>query len=184
MFHEKTICHGKFPKSNKFIRIYKKCRIHLLAVNLSLGRWFSRQQILSFSSVDIDMYHWIMFQTTFSKKLFKSVFSPGLTFFITATSTSYWWTLVCLDFSIVIYRFLLISCQCYWHCYNQKQSSESFLRKRCARVSFLMKLHILSAQLYQKRDFGTDGQSYQKVSNFGAAKLIKSTYTFHEMKIA
>ena len=132
MFHEKTICHGKFPKSNKFIRIYKKCRIHLLAVNLSLGRWFSRQQILSFSSVDIDMYHWIMFQTTFSKKLFKAVFSPGLTFFITAISTSYWWTLVCLDFSIVIYRFLLISCQCYWHCYNQKQSSESFLRKRCS----------------------------------------------------
>ena len=152
MFHEKTICHGKFPKSNKFIRIHKKCRIHLLAVNLSPGRWFSRQQILSFSSVDIDMYHWIMFQTTFSKKLFKPVFSPGLTFFITATSSSYWSTLLCLDFCVVIYRVLLISCQCYWYWYNQKQSSERVLRKRCSykfhkienkktcgTVSFLMK---------------------------------------------
>ena len=57
MFHEETVRHGKFPKSKKFVKINEKPRIYLLAVNLSLRRWFLRQQILSFSLVDIDMYH-------------------------------------------------------------------------------------------------------------------------------
>ena len=67
MFHEKAVCHRKFPESKKFVRIYKKSRIYLLEFNLSLGCCFSLQQMLSFISADIYMYHCIMFQTPFGK---------------------------------------------------------------------------------------------------------------------
>ena len=104
-----------------------------------------------------EIYKNTYFEEHLRRLLLKPVLSPGLPFLITYTTGSNWY--LCFSFYIVIYSFV---CQFCLHYYWSEvvlqvlQISQNSQENGCAKNSFLVKLQIYRASLYQKRDSGAD----------------------------